>query len=249
MLFQVVELPRKQHLCKVKSLNKGDANSEVTVYYQVGNPPDGLILYRHILHLQYEPLTVPLLLFSMCWRCAPQSGLKNLREHALMELMVVSVETHSIPAAAYVLHFHLTCVHRCTWRSRVSTSSGQRRLWGQCHSSLHPTTHQTAGRTFEQTSSHSIQVPGVPHLQEHLRGAGILHHSGNTGHQVQVSCWLVLGAIAVRTENRFLFWYDMNFSYTDNTGLNSRNTSRRQNGVRVVFIAVPLKSHGTEHKC
>lgn len=35
-MFQVVELPLQQHLCKVKSLNKGDANSEVTVYYQVG---------------------------------------------------------------------------------------------------------------------------------------------------------------------------------------------------------------------
>lgn len=35
VLFQVVELPLKHHLCKVKSLNKGDANSEVTVYYQV----------------------------------------------------------------------------------------------------------------------------------------------------------------------------------------------------------------------
>lgn len=36
VLFRVVELPKKHHLCKVKSLNKGDANSEVTVYYQVG---------------------------------------------------------------------------------------------------------------------------------------------------------------------------------------------------------------------
>uniref|UniRef100_A0A8D3DP67 Nardilysin-like n=1 Tax=Scophthalmus maximus TaxID=52904 RepID=A0A8D3DP67_SCOMX len=35
VLFRVVELPQKNHLCKVKSLNKGDANSEVTVYYQV----------------------------------------------------------------------------------------------------------------------------------------------------------------------------------------------------------------------
>lgn len=35
-MFQVVELPVKQHICKVKSLSKGDANSEVTVYYQVG---------------------------------------------------------------------------------------------------------------------------------------------------------------------------------------------------------------------
>lgn len=36
VMFRVVELPLKQHICKVKSLNKGDANSEVTVYYQVG---------------------------------------------------------------------------------------------------------------------------------------------------------------------------------------------------------------------
>ncbi|XP_078141937.1 nardilysin b [Centroberyx gerrardi] len=54
VLFRVVELPQKQLLCKVKSLNKGDANSEVTVYYQ--------------------------------------SGLKNLREHTLMELMVMHME-------------------------------------------------------------------------------------------------------------------------------------------------------------
>lgn len=54
VLFRVVELPLKHHLCKVKSLNKGDANSEVTVYYQ--------------------------------------SGLKKLREHALMELMVMHME-------------------------------------------------------------------------------------------------------------------------------------------------------------
>ena len=40
VLFRVVELPQKQHLCKVKSLNKGDANSEVTVYYQVGKQPN-----------------------------------------------------------------------------------------------------------------------------------------------------------------------------------------------------------------
>uniref|UniRef100_A0A452RS22 Nardilysin convertase n=1 Tax=Ursus americanus TaxID=9643 RepID=A0A452RS22_URSAM len=32
--FQVVELPSGHHLCKVRALNKGDANSEVTVYYQ-----------------------------------------------------------------------------------------------------------------------------------------------------------------------------------------------------------------------
>uniref|UniRef100_A0A4W5JGC2 Nardilysin convertase n=1 Tax=Hucho hucho TaxID=62062 RepID=A0A4W5JGC2_9TELE len=54
VLFRVVELPLKQHLCKVKALNKGDANSEVTVYYQ--------------------------------------SGPKNLREHTLMELLVMHME-------------------------------------------------------------------------------------------------------------------------------------------------------------
>ncbi|XP_010768706.1 nardilysin-like, partial [Notothenia coriiceps] len=54
VLFRVVELPQKHHFCKVKSLNKGDANSEVTVYFQ--------------------------------------SGLKNLREHALMELLVMHME-------------------------------------------------------------------------------------------------------------------------------------------------------------
>uniref|UniRef100_A0A665VFD5 Nardilysin-like n=1 Tax=Echeneis naucrates TaxID=173247 RepID=A0A665VFD5_ECHNA len=41
VLFRVVELPQKNHLCKVKSLNKGDANSEVTVYYQVGRGRHG----------------------------------------------------------------------------------------------------------------------------------------------------------------------------------------------------------------
>ncbi|KAJ8377820.1 hypothetical protein AAFF_G00251390 [Aldrovandia affinis] len=54
VLFRVVELPEKAHLCKVKSLNKGDANSEVTVYYQ--------------------------------------SGPKALREHTLMELLVMHME-------------------------------------------------------------------------------------------------------------------------------------------------------------
>ncbi|TKS86821.1 Nardilysin [Collichthys lucidus] len=54
VMFRVVELPPKQHICKVKSLNKGDANSEVTVYYQ--------------------------------------SGPKALREHTLMELLVMHME-------------------------------------------------------------------------------------------------------------------------------------------------------------
>ncbi|XP_058471619.1 nardilysin-like [Solea solea] len=54
VMFRVVELPAKHHICKVKSLNKGDANSEVTVYYQ--------------------------------------SGPKSLREHTLMELLVMHME-------------------------------------------------------------------------------------------------------------------------------------------------------------
>uniref|UniRef100_A0A8C3LTQ7 Nardilysin convertase n=1 Tax=Chrysolophus pictus TaxID=9089 RepID=A0A8C3LTQ7_CHRPC len=33
--FRVVDLPNAHLLCKVKTLNRGDANSEVTVYYQV----------------------------------------------------------------------------------------------------------------------------------------------------------------------------------------------------------------------
>uniref|UniRef100_A0AAV2JKT3 Coenzyme PQQ synthesis protein F-like C-terminal lobe domain-containing protein n=2 Tax=Knipowitschia caucasica TaxID=637954 RepID=A0AAV2JKT3_KNICA len=54
VMFRVVELPQNHHMCKVKSLNKGDANSEVTVYYQ--------------------------------------SGPKALREHTLMELLVMHME-------------------------------------------------------------------------------------------------------------------------------------------------------------
>uniref|UniRef100_A0A8C3AP28 Nardilysin convertase n=1 Tax=Cyclopterus lumpus TaxID=8103 RepID=A0A8C3AP28_CYCLU len=54
VMFRVVELPLKRHILKVKSLNKGDANSEVTVYYQ--------------------------------------SGPKLLREHTLMELLVMHME-------------------------------------------------------------------------------------------------------------------------------------------------------------
>uniref|UniRef100_A0A672Q6J1 Nardilysin convertase n=1 Tax=Sinocyclocheilus grahami TaxID=75366 RepID=A0A672Q6J1_SINGR len=50
VLFRVVELPQKHHLCKVKSLNKGDANSEVTVYYQtkVCSYRGGIILTMHM---------------------------------------------------------------------------------------------------------------------------------------------------------------------------------------------------------
>uniref|UniRef100_A0A7N6BQ49 Nardilysin a (N-arginine dibasic convertase) n=1 Tax=Anabas testudineus TaxID=64144 RepID=A0A7N6BQ49_ANATE len=48
VMFRVVELPLKHHICKVKSLNKGDANSEVTVYYQV----DTIVVFQ--MHME-EP--------------------------------------------------------------------------------------------------------------------------------------------------------------------------------------------------
>uniref|UniRef100_A0A673XX13 Nardilysin b (N-arginine dibasic convertase) n=1 Tax=Salmo trutta TaxID=8032 RepID=A0A673XX13_SALTR len=71
VLFRVVELPQKPHLCKVKSLNKGDANSEVTVYYQ--------------------------------------SGLKNLREHTLMELLVVMLTDFNSDLVSISYQVYPTC--------------------------------------------------------------------------------------------------------------------------------------------
>uniref|UniRef100_A0A8C5CJF5 Nardilysin n=1 Tax=Gadus morhua TaxID=8049 RepID=A0A8C5CJF5_GADMO len=44
VLFRVLEIPEKHHLCKIKSFNMGDANSEVTVYYQVGYAHGGALL-------------------------------------------------------------------------------------------------------------------------------------------------------------------------------------------------------------
>ncbi|XP_063795614.1 nardilysin [Pseudophryne corroboree] len=54
--FQVVELPTAHHLCKVKSLNKGDTNSEVTVYYQSGarNLWDYTLMELLVMHME-EP--------------------------------------------------------------------------------------------------------------------------------------------------------------------------------------------------
>uniref|UniRef100_A0A8D0HDB1 Uncharacterized protein n=1 Tax=Sphenodon punctatus TaxID=8508 RepID=A0A8D0HDB1_SPHPU len=54
VLFRVIDLPDLHTVCKVKSLNKGDANSVVTVYYQ--------------------------------------SGARSLRDHILMELLVMHME-------------------------------------------------------------------------------------------------------------------------------------------------------------
>lgn len=51
--FQVVELPQAHHLCKVQSLNKDDANSEVTVYYQVMFNERYAVVSG--LHLKYYP--------------------------------------------------------------------------------------------------------------------------------------------------------------------------------------------------
>ncbi|KAM4022595.1 nardilysin [Anomaloglossus baeobatrachus] len=54
--FQVVELPTLHHLCKLKSLNKGDSNSEVTVYYQSGarNLHDYTLMELLVMHME-EP--------------------------------------------------------------------------------------------------------------------------------------------------------------------------------------------------
>lgn len=72
--FQVVELPSGHHLCKVRALNRGDANSEVTVYYQVSGPfahscPHGCVFYtlktggRTTVSGGSDPM-----LFKACWR-------------------------------------------------------------------------------------------------------------------------------------------------------------------------------------
>ncbi|XP_013890122.1 nardilysin [Austrofundulus limnaeus] len=45
------------------------------------------------------------------------------------------------------------------------------------------------------------QVPGVPILQEHLRGSWVLHHCGNTGHQVQIE------ALKVFTQEDLISWF------------------------------------------
>ncbi|XP_043555138.1 nardilysin-like isoform X1 [Chiloscyllium plagiosum] len=54
--FKVVELPNKAHVCKVSSLNKHDANSEVTVYYQSGprKVKDYALMELLIMHME-EP--------------------------------------------------------------------------------------------------------------------------------------------------------------------------------------------------
>ncbi|KAM8931011.1 nardilysin [Pelodytes ibericus] len=54
--FQVVEIPSNHFLCKVQSLNKEDANSEVTVYYQSGakNLRDYTLMELLVMHME-EP--------------------------------------------------------------------------------------------------------------------------------------------------------------------------------------------------
>uniref|UniRef100_A0A8C4URN7 Nardilysin convertase n=1 Tax=Falco tinnunculus TaxID=100819 RepID=A0A8C4URN7_FALTI len=54
--FRVVDLPNSHLLCKVKTLNKGDANSEVTVYYQSGarNLREYTLMELLVMHME-EP--------------------------------------------------------------------------------------------------------------------------------------------------------------------------------------------------
>lgn len=54
--FRVVELPQKHHICKIKSLNKNDPNSEVTVYYQSGccKVKENALLELLVMHME-EP--------------------------------------------------------------------------------------------------------------------------------------------------------------------------------------------------
>lgn len=68
-MFRVVELPQKQHICKVKSLNKGDANSEVTVYYQVRPPPPLLAVPTAAM-----PAFTPSVSWSAVWTQSPEGA-------------------------------------------------------------------------------------------------------------------------------------------------------------------------------
>uniref|UniRef100_A0A8C3K5H6 Nardilysin convertase n=1 Tax=Calidris pygmaea TaxID=425635 RepID=A0A8C3K5H6_9CHAR len=54
--FRVVDLPNTHLLCKVKTLNRGDANSEVTVYYQSGarNLREYTLMELLVMHME-EP--------------------------------------------------------------------------------------------------------------------------------------------------------------------------------------------------
>ncbi|XP_009979075.1 PREDICTED: nardilysin, partial [Tauraco erythrolophus] len=54
--FRVVDLPNTHLLCKVKTLNKGDANSDVTVYYQSGarNLREYTLMELLVMHME-EP--------------------------------------------------------------------------------------------------------------------------------------------------------------------------------------------------
>ena len=74
-----------------------------------------------------------------------QSGPKALREHTLMELLVVSAEESCLlfsacsvvppcstePLLLLMLLLLLLLCFRCTWRSRALTSSGPKRLSGE----------------------------------------------------------------------------------------------------------------------
>lgn len=174
MSFQVVDLPPRAHLCKVKTLNRGDANSEVTVYYQVGTRTSGAGLEQN---LGSSPSSV----------CSvgpeePQRTRSDGADGGEFPQVMVGPE---IKARQSKIRVRFLCgsAPRCTWRSRASTSSGPKRLWGRW---LLPPPGALPSRSSQVVLLRS-QVPGVPQLQEHLRAAGLLRHRGNAGHQVQVA--------------------------------------------------------------
>lgn len=68
VMFRVVELPLKHHICKVKSLSKGDANSEVTVYYQVTSAVQQVFLILTYSNINsFISCTLPSLSFHLVW--------------------------------------------------------------------------------------------------------------------------------------------------------------------------------------
>lgn len=171
VMFRVVELPQKHHICKVKSLNKGDANSEVTVYYQV---------YTHNVHARLQVIKsfylwrfifyahkfIPIFFLFAFYSVWPQ-GFKGAHadgavggEHYNMLLLCF----HTLP---------LWCRHpsivdwvvlgggfRCTWRSPALISSGPKRLWGEflLRSIIFFCSFKTKFLKLSETVSFSIQI-------------------------------------------------------------------------------------------
>uniref|UniRef100_A0A7N8XCR9 Nardilysin b (N-arginine dibasic convertase) n=1 Tax=Mastacembelus armatus TaxID=205130 RepID=A0A7N8XCR9_9TELE len=89
VLFRVVELPLKHHLCKVKSLNKGDANSEVTVYYQVGRT-EVSELWSQTLDVTFLSLTSRYQVYPTCRNTSGVLGFSVTLDLAKIEEFLVS---------------------------------------------------------------------------------------------------------------------------------------------------------------